>query len=463
MTDAATARVLDDLRAGRLQGTRELKLRGGLTEFPREVFNVADTLEVLDLSGNSLDALPGDFARLRRLRIVFGSDNRFTRLPDVLGDCPLLEMVGFKANRIEHVSAAALPPLLRWLILTDNRIAELPAELGHRPRLQKLMLAGNALTTLPPQLAGCDRLELLRIAGNRLDALPDWLLALPRLAWLAFADNPASQAAEARALAAHPVPDIDWSRLALGELLGEGASGRIHRATWMDGAGAPQDVAVKLFKGAVTSDGSPLSEMDACIAAGAHPTLIGVRGRVTGHPDGTPALVLGLVDPDWRNLAGPPSLQSCTRDVYAPDTRFDLPAALGMAGGVASAVRQLHAHGITHGDLYAHNILWDGGARALLGDFGAASFFEPSGAHAAGLQRIEARAFGCLLEELIDRVNSPPTDADPTEGENHSAVQALRRLQARCNSPVPAERPSFAEIEDSLEAIGRSLRGTHGA
>ncbi len=35
-------------------------------------------------------------------------------------------MVGFKSNRIERVPAAALPPALRWLILTDNRIATLP-------------------------------------------------------------------------------------------------------------------------------------------------------------------------------------------------------------------------------------------------------------------------------------------------------------------------------------------------
>jgi len=36
----------------------------------------------------------------------------------------------------------ALPPMLRWLILTDNRIDRLPEVLGERPHLQKLMLSG---------------------------------------------------------------------------------------------------------------------------------------------------------------------------------------------------------------------------------------------------------------------------------------------------------------------------------
>ncbi len=46
-------------------------------------------------------------------------------------------MIGFKANQITQVHAAALPPLLRWLILTDNRISQLPdANWDERPLLQ---------------------------------------------------------------------------------------------------------------------------------------------------------------------------------------------------------------------------------------------------------------------------------------------------------------------------------------
>jgi Leucine-rich repeat (LRR) protein len=54
-------------------------------------------------------------------------------LPEVLGACPALEMIGFKGCRIHTVPAAALPPTLRWLILTDNRIEALPATIGAVP------------------------------------------------------------------------------------------------------------------------------------------------------------------------------------------------------------------------------------------------------------------------------------------------------------------------------------------
>lgn len=132
-------------------------------------------------------------------------------------------MVGFKANQIEHVPAAALPSQLRWLILTDNRISHLPDALGERPLLQKLMLAGNRLEQLPASLAQCHNLELLRIASNRLTQLPQWLLTLPRLTWLAYAGNPVESAVDL--VNDEATPNIPWAELQLGEILGEGASG----------------------------------------------------------------------------------------------------------------------------------------------------------------------------------------------------------------------------------------------
>ena len=434
------------LRTGELAGARRLALRCGLTEFPREIFALADTLEVLDLSGNALSALPQDLDRLPRLRVLFCSDNRFTELPAVLGRCKALEMVGFKANRIRTVPAEALPPALRWLILTDNAIEALPSAIGRCARLQKLMLAGNRLRTLPEELAACHALELLRISANALEALPRWLPVMPRLAWLAFAGNPFDDRAEAAAVEAAAIPAVDWQRLALRERLGEGASGVIHRAEWRQEPGSARAVAVKLFKGAVTSDGWPHSEMAACIAAGTHPSLIAVEGRIHGHPEGTPGLVLGLVDARFANLAGPPSLDSCTRDVYADDAGWSLATALRLARGIASAAAQLHARGILHGDLYAHNILWDGEGSGLLGDFGAASFLPPEDpVQALALQRIEARAFGLLLGELLAR--SRPADDD-----ERTRLARLDELQVRCTQPEPGARPLLAEIAAALGA-----------
>ena len=433
------------LRSIELGGGKRLNLSGGLKKFPAEIYELADTLEILDLSGNQLSSLPDDFSRLHKLKILFCSDNQFTELPQVLGQCPQLSMVGFKANKIRKVSAAALSKSLRWLILTDNQISELPAELGQCTQLQKLMLAGNHLQALPKEIAACSRLELLRIAANRFTALPEWLFELPRLSWLAYAGNPCCEISESNALSRNPIAEIDWTQLDIQQKLGEGASGYIHQAQWQIAPENQMEVAVKLFKGALTSDGLPHSEKTACISAGAHPNLIGVHGKINHHPTGKAGLVMSLIAPEFRNLAGPPSLDSCTRDIYQPDILFTFDTVLRIAHGIASAAQQLHDKGIIHGDLYAHNILHNGKGGCLLGDFGAASFYSPlAQTQAKALQRIEVRAFGCLLEELLERCD---------HNETNEKLMLLKNIQANCMQETIAERPLFNEIIRVLDGL----------
>ena len=120
--------TLSLLRAGKLAGATRLDLSCGLSDFPPEIFELADSLEILNLTGNRLSDLPDDLPRLKKLRILFCSDNEFRHLPPVLAECQGLSMIGFKSNRIEEVTA--LPSSLRWLILTDNRIGSLPASIG---------------------------------------------------------------------------------------------------------------------------------------------------------------------------------------------------------------------------------------------------------------------------------------------------------------------------------------------
>lgn len=444
--------TLEQLRSGQLHGTRRLKLSCGLEKFPEEIFDLADSLEILDLSGNKLSELPDELPRLRKLRVIFCSDNPFTELPEVLGQCPQLSMIGFKANRIRQVSGKALPAGLRWLILTDNRIEELPAEIGNCSQLQKLMLAGNHLRTLPPELANCRQLELLRIAANALEESPAFLFSLPRLSWLAYAGNPFCEHLEHAALKNTPMADIEWHELQISQQLGEGASGVIHQAERRVDDAA-QAMALKLFKGAVTSDGLPQSEMAACIRTNGHPNLIPVLGKLKSHPEQSKGLLMSLIDAEFRNLAGPPSLASCTRDVYAADTLFEAYTALRIAHGIASAASHLHDKGVMHGDLYAHNVLHTSSGDALLGDFGAASFLPPDDTKLAhALQRLEIRAFGYLLEELIER-------CQPEEA-SFAIMQALGELKDKCLSERTESRPLFSEVE---RALAEQAQGRHSA
>jgi hypothetical protein len=422
---------LEELKSGKLIGAKTLKLACGMKEFPEEIFSLSETLEVLDLSDNQLSELPKKISQLKKMKILFFGNNNFTEFPTALKNCASLSMVGFKSNKIETVPENGFPPMLRWLILTDNKISKLPKSIGDSHLLQKCALAGNLLEELPDEMANCINLELLRISANRLKSIPDWLFKLPKLSWVAFGGNPASY----RIKLDSDLPSYDWEAYSIKELLGEGASGLISKATCNSNKGG---VAIKVFKGDVTSDGLPEDEMDVCIAAGSHYSLIPVLGKIKSHPEGKLGLIMKLISPTYLNLGNPPNLDTCTRDVFDEEVEFSFDELLKISKSIASVCAHLHIKGINHGDLYAHNILINKTAESLLGDFGAASFYDVSLATAHNIERIEVRAFGCLMEDVLNLV---------VEDDLSSLLRnKWRKLIDTCKNSSVETRPSFSQI-----------------
>ncbi|KAK3942923.1 leucine-rich repeat-containing protein 28 [Diplogelasinospora grovesii] len=444
----------------RSAGLTKFKLTCPLETFPDEILELGATLEQLDLSDTGLSSLPANLASaLPNLKVAFFSNCNFSVFPRELASCPHLEMVAFRSNGMVDVPEDALPPRLRWLILTDNRIERLPASIGRCTRLQKCMLAGNRLRDLPSEMAQCTKLGLLRLSANQIEVLPPWLFTLPELAFLSFARNPCVSPSYLNGTngtatkTAVGLADISWADLEVQQTLGEGASGIISQGLWKQSPHYAEEVAIKLFRGALTSDGTPADEMAACLAAGAHESLITVLGRIHGHPEEDDAsskfqggLVMQLIPPHYTVLGSPPSLTSCTRDCYPEDASISASCALSMLTGVAGAAAHLHAREIMHGDLYAHNILASrDDEHALLGDFGAATIYS----HAAlngSLERLEVLAFAHLIEDMLGVM----TKQD--ENEAHSELRrGLEDLHSRCSVARVDERPTFEEILGELE------------
>jgi serine/threonine protein kinase len=106
----------------------------------------------------------------------------------------------------------------------------------------------------------------------------------------------------------------------------------------------------------------------------------------------------------------------------------------------------MHERGIMHGDFYAHNIMIDAEANSILGDFGGASFFEPREAEVRqGLERLEVRAFGCLMEELLVLSSDDSSNIELREN--------LIGLRDRCLSSDNGVRPLFTSIYNDLKNL----------
>lgn len=409
--------------------TKQLILRGA-THFSREIFDFADEIEILDVSHGTLSSLPNDFARLHKLKIAFFSNNLFTSVPEVLSECVGLSMVGFKSCKISNFAENALPASIRWLILTGNCLEKLPASMGKLIQLQKLSLTGNRLKSLPDEMVACNRLELLRLSANNFSAEPPaWLFTLPRLTWYGDNGNPFSHNNSATQSS---LQDISWEEIEFNEKIGESPSSRVFRGVLKK---SQQEVAVKVFKGGLTSDGFPADDMRASLAAGTHENLIKILGKLLPNSDQQEGLVLSLVPPTYKRLGLPPDFETCSRDTYPANTVFSLPYILNVLKGIASACQHLHERGLAHGDIYAHNILTNSAGHSLLGDFGAASFYDPLSGRVR--EQLDVRAFGCLVEDLLDHVET---------GSDKKMVAKLRGLQKACLNENIADRPVFREV-----------------
>ncbi len=63
--------TLEDLKSGKLKGLQRVNISCGLTEFPKEIYLLSESLEILDLTNNHLTALPKEIVQLKNLRTIF--------------------------------------------------------------------------------------------------------------------------------------------------------------------------------------------------------------------------------------------------------------------------------------------------------------------------------------------------------------------------------------------------------
>jgi Leucine-rich repeat (LRR) protein len=348
------------------------------------------------------------------------------------------------------------------------------------------MLTGNMLSSLPDEMSNCTEIELLRLSANDFTSIPSWIFRLPKLSWLAFSGNPGvnlsfpSENCDYDPTAStNNLRDIDWSEIRLGRLLGEGASGRVFEGYWlrtsseMSGLGGgghssratdllEEKLAIKIFKGDITSDGMPSDEVIILNRIGCHKSMISLVGNLVNGPEGKVGVALSFVDSAYTVLAKPPSFQSVTRDVYFAGETFDFKKVLRALFDLASVMKHLHERSISHGDLYGHNILIDRQTGScLISDFGAATSYRSINladdrSRSGGIsisdefEKIEVRAFGVLCEELLERLDGSRVEFE--EERKRLTALSLLMLSDDCGA-----RPSFSAILAALESIVGSI------
>uniref|UniRef100_A0A0G4H3Z4 Protein kinase domain-containing protein n=1 Tax=Chromera velia CCMP2878 TaxID=1169474 RepID=A0A0G4H3Z4_9ALVE len=438
---------VEELKNLSVEGTREICLKGVKGPGLPEGLLFLKELRKLDCAHNKcLEDVSPFLSDLPNLDIAFFLSCSIAKVPS-LSASRSLRVLSLKSNRVSgHFDCSLLPPTLEWLIMTDNQIDSISEDIHEAlPRLRKVLFSGNRLTSLPEEFSSLQSLELLRLAANQIAEFPFFLFrpaAKCPLKWIALAGNPCVESPQPGG-GSQRLPQYTLDQLGVTPdtpSLGGGASGNVYRGE-LEG----QSVAVKIFrlKGKVTSDGMPRDEMAACAIACSSPgrglvrvQALVVEGRESKEDGGGVSdeecdpvgVVFDLCSRDdgWQSLGSPPSMFSCTRDVYTEEQGHRLctgggPAVhqrtLRILSSVCTGVSRLHAAGFVHGDVYAHNVLTklteggEGGdpdGAAVLGDLGAAFQVSPLGGGGQvekdRTERIflpDVRALWVLAEEIL--------------------------------------------------------------
>ena len=166
--DASHNQLGDETVALLAQGAI-LAEQDGLPVWPR--------LAILSLASNKLSSFT--FPPFPSLALLDVSGNALTQLG---GDWPCLKELRASHNALSWLDLSA--PALELLVLDHNRLQELHPDLGlFSPRLRQIDVSHNALTSLPQSLTAATALTQISLANNRnLGSLPDGLGAhLPAL------------------------------------------------------------------------------------------------------------------------------------------------------------------------------------------------------------------------------------------------------------------------------------------
>lgn len=173
-------------------------------------------LEVLDLRGNGLTALPDTLAELVCLKVLNLGENRFTSLPfEIISELPLTELNAPKNNlqgslipasvhrfetlQILNVVSNALErlsenesfdfPNLQNLSIDMNRIKSLP-NVSSWKALLTLSAEDNSIATLPEGFVELKNIKHVDLTGNDLSKLDERIGLMENLFTFRIANNP---------------------------------------------------------------------------------------------------------------------------------------------------------------------------------------------------------------------------------------------------------------------------------
>ncbi|XP_035715235.1 leucine-rich repeat-containing protein 57 isoform X2 [Folsomia candida] len=138
------------------QGLKQHVETSQKTGFPPELVKVVGVLRSIDLSENKITEIPQNIGAFLNLKLLNLNSNLIEVIPEQLGVLVKLET----------------------LYLSQNRIKVIPVSVQKLPKLKDINLSGNTITVFPAGFASLKFLSVLDLSKNRITDVPDGISGL---------------------------------------------------------------------------------------------------------------------------------------------------------------------------------------------------------------------------------------------------------------------------------------------
>ncbi|KYR00323.1 hypothetical protein DLAC_03066 [Tieghemostelium lacteum] len=162
-------------------------------ESPKDIFSSLHSLRSLMLSSNQFKSIPS-LVKLEKLERLALDRNAISNYPsdDQLELLPInLKFLSISYNHLTMVPSYIINPhsQLETLEIFNNKISEIPKEIGQLRHLKHLNMSSNSIESLPEQLYQLVFLETLELQMNKLTKIPEDLGSLVNLQLLNLSNN----------------------------------------------------------------------------------------------------------------------------------------------------------------------------------------------------------------------------------------------------------------------------------
>ncbi|XP_049310915.1 uncharacterized protein LOC105233750 isoform X1 [Bactrocera dorsalis] len=150
-----------------------------LKDFPKTgtKYNLTDTV-MADLSRNRFCELPEEITTFSFLETLQLYHNTIRSIPESVKHLTSLTYLDLRSNQLAALPREICFLPLQVLLVSNNRLATLPDELGRMERLTDLDASYNQLSTLPARIGELRSLRSLSLRSNQLMYLPRELTCL---------------------------------------------------------------------------------------------------------------------------------------------------------------------------------------------------------------------------------------------------------------------------------------------